>query len=120
VVNERTRMCLQPRRNEVHGGLEGVFFGLSIMRPVRRKSGFAIIDGDKAKEVFETAVLEELRTLHIEKDVPGMGTRQPGETLTRHHRQCFDIIGAGVALRGLQRRLMPQANEGLRLDSGNS
>ena len=113
-------MRLHPRRNEVHGGFEGAFFGLSIMRPIRRKSGFAIIYGDKAKEVFEAAVLEELSTLHIEEDIPGVGTRQPRETLPRHDRQCLDIVGVGIAFGGLQRRLMPQATEGVRVDSRNS
>jgi hypothetical protein len=78
-----------------------------------------MIDGDKPKEVFETAVLEELSTLHIEEDIPGIGMRQPRETLPRHDRQCLDIVSAGVAFGGLQCRLMPQATEGLRLDSGN-
>jgi hypothetical protein len=113
-------MCLEPRGDEVHGGFEGAFFSFPIMRPMRCESGFVVIDSDKSKEVFEIAVLEELSTLHVEEDIPGVKARQPGETLPRDYRQCLDVVGVRVALRGLQRRLMPQAIEGLQLNSGYS
>jgi len=87
--------------------------------PIGRKSRFAAINGDKAKEVFEAAILEELSALDIEENVPGVGTRQPSETFRRNDGQPLDIIGAGSALGGLQHCLMPQAIKGVLLDAGN-
>ena len=49
------------------------------MRPIRRKSGFAIIDRDESEEIFEATVLGEQHTLHIEEDVPSVRTWQAGK-----------------------------------------
>jgi hypothetical protein len=90
------------------------------MRPIRRESGFAIIDSDESKKLFEATALEELRALHIEEDVARIGTGQAGETFPGQQRKRLDIVGVGLPFGGLQRRLMSESAEGVRLDSGNS
>jgi hypothetical protein len=73
MVNMGVAVGLKSRCDEIHGGFEGTLFGLTVMRPIRGKSGFAIIGSDEPKEVFEAAAFGEQRTLHIEKDVPASG-----------------------------------------------
>ena len=113
MVQKGVGVLLQSRCDEVHGGCEGTLFSLPIMGPIRRKSGFAIIDSDEPKEIFEAAALEELSTLHVKEDVARIGTWQAGETLARNERESLNIVGSGVALGRLQRRLMPESIEGI-------
>src|SRR5437867_3752116 len=84
MVQKRVRVLLQSCCDEVHRGFEGTFFGLPVMRPIRRKPGFAIIDSNESKKIFEAAALGEQRALHIEEDVPSVRTWQAGKTLGRN------------------------------------
>src|SRR5690349_4431334 len=114
------RVGLKSRGDEIHCGLEVTFFSLPVMRPIRRKSRFAIIDSNEPKEVFEAAALGEQCAFHVEENVPGLRTRQAGETLARNERECLEIVSSAVALGDLQRRLMLEAAEGVGLNAWDS
>jgi hypothetical protein len=120
VVNESGWVRLQPRGNEVYRGLEGTFYSLPIMSPIRRELRFVIVHCNEAKEVFEPPVLAEQGSFHIEENVACTGRWQPSKTLARNQRERLGMVETGVALGDLQRRLMAESTEGLGLNSRNS